>query len=220
MIDILRHFAEGLGVPPNNFNQCTHLYEVGFTLNDPQSCGSCLENKELRYKKCNQVVLHVDVNDRTSIYAVSWDTILKTLNNRNKEGQRCDYVLCGEDKIVFCELTCTEASKMDPFVNSSGKQRGKRATARDQIKETIELMGMHPVLWENILIKQKKEGIVAWRDSSANESVTIDNKAARNMKVFTDTPSNSQPKIIFEEKICGVVFQILQVKYPNHYVWN
>lgn len=220
MIDILWHFAEGLGVPSNHFDQCTHLYEDSFTLNDPQSCCSCLENKELKYRNCNQVVFNVDVNDRTGVYAVSWETILKSVDNRNKVGRRCDYVLCGENKIVFCELTCTEASKMDPFFNSSGKRRGKRAEARDQIRGTIELMGTQLVLWENILIKQKKEGIIAWRDSSMNESVAIDNKVVQNMKIFMDTPSNMKPKIIFEEKICDVVFYIHQVKYPNPYIWN
>lgn len=41
---------------------------------------------------------------------------------------------------------------------------GKRAVAISQIFETISLMAKHDVLWNNILTRYEKRGIIGWRE--------------------------------------------------------
>lgn len=214
MIDLIRNFIVYLGGEVEVVDNHSVVYHNDFELSDSGACADCLD-KNVSRVGCSQVVMNITLNnDLVTVF--SWDKILRDINYTI--GKRCDYILSGENKIIFCELTCSESYVMNPYFNTRGQKNGKRAIAISQIFDTISLMTKHEVLWNNILTKHEKSGVIGWREYDGSSSV-INNKASKNMQIFMKTPSSMSSQITSEQIVAGVKFQIHTIKYPTKYVW-
>jgi hypothetical protein len=215
MIDLFRNFIVSLGGTKEVVDKHKIVYHNDFELYDSRACVDCL-SKNVSRIGCDQVVMSITLKNNDLVTVFSWEQILREINYTI--GKRCDYILSGENKIIFCELTCSESYWMNPYTNGRGKQAGKRAIAISQIFDTICLMTKHDVLWTNILTKYEKYGVIGWRENDDSSNM-IKNKASRNMQIFMKTPSSTSSQITSEQTVAGVKFQIRTVKYPTKYIW-
>ena len=215
MIDLFRNFVVQLGGVEEVVDKHNVVYHNDFELRDTKACNECL-TKNVSRSGCCQVIMNITLNNKDWVTVISWEQILKDINYTI--GKRCDYILSGENKIIFCDLTCSESSVMEPYTNTRGQHAGKRAVAIDQIFETISLMTKHEVLWNNILTRYEKRGVIGWREYDDTPNISA-NKAARNMQTFMKTPSSMKLQITSEQIVASVKFQIHTIKYPTKYVW-
>jgi hypothetical protein len=216
MIGLLKNYLISKGCTEDDLSCNCQIYTDDFTLSDQSPCVKCLVTKPER-SSCDRVVLSVSIKNNESVHLIGWENIINKLER--VYSKRCDYILSGDRKVVFCELTCSASSRMDPFEDNNSPKIGKRAYAIEQIRQTIEFISLDEVLWMHIITRPMKIGIIGWRDYNELETAAYKNNAQQNMEMFMRTPSSEKLEIIARQVISGQEFSIHQVKYPRQYIW-
>ncbi|MBQ0044829.1 MAG: hypothetical protein KBT05_07395, partial [Bacteroidales bacterium] len=54
-----------------------------------------------------------------------------------QSGKKCDLMLVSEDKVVFCDMTCSMSKYISPYKMKDGQLKiGKRNTVKQQVEKT------------------------------------------------------------------------------------
>ncbi len=190
-----------------------------FTMSDTRACGRCQELKPERHE-CNNEILKVN-NNGHEIAVVNWE---KYVGQFGKEIKRCDLLMTesGEShgRIVFCDLCCYEEKYVEP--NEGIHPEGKRAYARDQMKQSIEVLLKEPDTEHFVLTYPDKVCLFAWRDYNVpEEPVSATRRDARaNVLAFATIVSAMETEMTSHHTIMNHAFTFKQIKYPAEFVWE
>lgn len=204
---------------PLSYSETTHTNN--FVLTDKKSCVPA-KNKHLpKCDTCEEDVLYVDTN--TPVNVLDFEAFVKQFDKTKAEfkGNRCDILLydINEDierpRIVFCELTCTNALYVES--NNGIYADGKRARAYKQIKNSIEDLLNVFLLGETILNYPSKIGLFGWREERYND---INDEAVSNMASFSMTPSEENPLLYNDVYVMEHNFTFIQIKHQTHFEWS
>lgn len=224
-------FPRHYGVDPNMVNVPIERIQEPFSKADGKACNDAAS---IRYNEkgvfdkyrevcsaCDKVVLKVD-NKGHEITIVEFENYINSLPNNQIAESRCDLLMTDgypHNKIVFCDLCCYDEKYIEP--NSGHRSEGKRAFARKQMEESIEMFMGVDVLNLYILTYPEKVCLFAYRAYNAIQKPV---KAQRgnvenNMQAMMVTPSSVSGSIVTENKVMNHNFIFVQNKYPTVYNW-
>lgn len=113
-----------------------------FSLADSKACGDCQKFTPEHETDCDKVVIYVDTNEH-NVECIQLEQFIDNYANLKaiSSGKKCDLLLVDEEKIVFCDMTCSNAKYIGPYIMKDGtKKIGKRNTVREQIENSISLL--------------------------------------------------------------------------------
>lgn len=228
---LLKNIFPGyLGIDSEKVNVPIEYVQLPFEKADAKACGDVANvryNKESSFNKyrdacseCDKVVLKVD-NRGHKITIVQFENYINSLPDRGF-GKRCDLLMTdGIDhkKIVFCDLCCYDERYIGP--DTKNQKEGKRAFARKQLENSIEMFMNVDLLNHYILTFHEKVCLFAYRSynniQQAVEATRGD--AEKNMQALMASPSSISGSIVSESKIMNHNFTFVQNKYPAIYNW-
>lgn len=211
MIDIILGsiFAIEAGIDSKDFTVPIEQKDSPFTLTDIKSCLACHQMPtRVDRKDCNEEILKIN-NNGVVIDVVRFEQFINQFAEL-KDYQRCDLVMAdsGDEhkKIVFCDLCCYEEKYVEP--NNGAYPEGKRAKARQQMKQSVKLLiSNSSTTAVNLFTYAEKVCLFAWRDynSSMNEPIVHERgNVLSNMQSFIHVPSTSAKQLHWEEpELCG-----------------
>lgn len=129
---------------------------------DPKACLDCKEQTPEGEEPCDKVVLKCFSSDK-EVEKIELESFLDNYANLQAmpTKSRCDLLFVGEDKIVFCEMTCSLPKYIERFRMKDGTvQMGKRSIARKQLTGSISLLMNVPEIASEISTKSQKGCIV------------------------------------------------------------
>ena len=171
---------------------------------------------------CHHVVLQVD-NNGQDITVVEFEKYVDSLPNKIINGQkRCDLLMTdGEphNKIVFCDLCCYDEKYIGP--NDGKFPNGKRAEARKEMEESVEMLLRVQLLDHYILTYPNKVCLFAYKSyNPVKQPVMAQRGNARaNMQAMLTTASSISGQVITTEQIMNHNFTFVQNKYASIYIW-
>jgi hypothetical protein len=207
---------------PKEINVDIEEKTVPFVLSDTKSCSICQGNPKNKDRSdCNREILKIN-NNGIKLNIVNYE---KYINQFNLDTNKCDYIITESgkihEKIVFCELTCSNEVYVEP--NEGIYPEGKRARARKQLTESLKHFVLQQKITEQYLLTfPKKICIFGWRDYEAIKN-TIDNEINRNlenMQIFKTMSNLISNDIQISEEIMDYGFKFIQIKYPTEYNWK
>lgn len=193
-----------------------------FVLSDANSCNICNENPKTKYRTdCNREILKIN-NSEVPLIIVNYE---KYISQFNISTGKCDYIITERgnlhEKIVFCELTCSNEIYVEP--NDGIYPEGKRAKARKQMTESIKhFVSQQGVIEQYILTFPEKICIFGWRDYEATNN-SNDEEVKRNlgnMQIFKKISDKITQDVQIEDNIMNHGFKFVQIKYPTEYKWR
>ncbi len=192
-----------------------------FALSDAKSCADCKRKRPSR-AGCDENVVKVDSHG-AEIVVVQFEEYLAQFKSLNSEA-RCDLLMAESreegNKVVFCDLCCYDEKYVEP--NSGKYPEGKRAKARQQMRQSVELLcRADNVTKIRLLTYSEKVCLFAWRDPNIPDEPAIPARgnARANMQVFGSVVSNMTAQATTHRQILAHGFTFMQIKYPSSYVW-
>lgn len=190
-----------------------------FSYNDNKACSDCKCSSPDAEANCNHVVLHCDTGGK-DVEVIELEEFLNHYSGLKAlpSGRRCDLLMTGQDKVVFCDMTCSKAKYIAPFIMSDGTEKiGKRNTVRGQIESSINILVNVPEIATEINGKNDKIALFSYREKPSKETDDFDNRILTQMNKLNaiDTSLSSEP--MFSPLDNGFLFT--EVKYPNTYSW-
>lgn len=223
-------FPRHYGIDPNMVNVPIEHIQSPFTKVDAKACNDAANiryNKECVFNKyrdvcsiCDRVVLKVD-NNGHEITIVEFENYINSLPS-TIIGNRCDLLMTDgitHNKIVFCDLCCYDEKYIGP--NAGDHPEGKRAFARKQMENSIEMFMNVEVLNHYILTYPEKVCLFAYRTYNAIQQPVRAQRGnvENNMQAMMVTPSSVSGRIVTEANIMKHNFTFVQNKYPAVYNW-
>lgn len=185
------------------------LYPTLHSLYDSKACNGCtLEHRICGEEQCVLKFQNEEIVEMTNIedFLLQFDG-LKMASLKEK----CDFMFCNNvNKVVFCDMSCTQSKYVEPYLCQGEKKSGKRAKAYSQIESVIGKFMEVPALKTYIDNMNEKIGLFALRE----KDVIVTSDVERNMQVFKMSSKNNE---MFVDMRDG--FRFVIVKYPNVYHW-
>ena len=185
-----------------------------FSLTDPLACASCPSSAG-----CDHRVLDVATNTPVDVFAI--DELMSILPQSAKTGlKNCDYMMCdGIDlyavrRIAFCDLNCGNEAYINPGTSSKYPQ-GKREYAVGQMIGMATFLSGDDMLSHFILTATSRRFVFGVR---INNTTPV-NPAAASMKAFMRTPSSRALSLQSAQRIAGLGFSYVEVRYPAALNW-
>jgi hypothetical protein len=191
-------------------------YSSDFTVTDKKSCTDCKNKTPDSYNQCyDKIVLKVSTTEKVKL--ISLENYFQQYSNKKGiiSGGTCDYLLYGQDKIVFAELTCCRPIYLYSRIVNGKLKEGKRSKVEKQIGDTIERLSVCPKISERIASYNEKIAIFSLRKKES----AFDN---------TDEvikPMNSFMRMTNEQTTNGIAqqmengFKFIINEYPQSYQW-
>ena len=133
-------------------------------------------------------------------------------------GKKCDLLLVSGDKIVFCDMTCSKAKYIEPYVMQNGTEKiGKRNTVRKQISNSISLLSNVPEIASEIDTKTKRIALFAYRVKDVSCNDAFDYKVKKNMQEFGKMVDRMVKEPMYSDMGNGFLFT--EIQYPDTFVW-
>lgn len=223
MIDTLlgRLYPELYNIDPNRVNVYIEVCDGIVDLNDPKACANCLRIRPNRFA-CDKVNFRFDTSG-IPVKIVNFEQYANQFDNTPAAMKdRCDYIMVegtsGHDKIIFCDLTCSEEKYVNP--NDGKYSLGKRAKAFEQMKRSLERLLQESLTKQYILTFPEKVCLFGWRDYMVPDAKPQRGNAVNNMLAFVNTPSAKSGTLTQIKYEVGYGFNFVQVKYPTVYKWK
>ena len=192
-------------------------YSSAFSRGDVKvACHICKTSPDT----CDKVVLNCDTRGET-VEVLDLESFLNSFNGLKAlpSKRKCDLLLSNERKIVFCDMTCSQAKYIDSFLMSSTnvEKIGKRMTALCQLRESLTVLHNVPEVAAEIDSKEEKVVLFAFRSKSTSDMTELDQQVAKSMASF-----NNMSSVLSEDNFSFDVpfgFVYSEVMYPDSYVW-
>lgn len=190
-----------------------------FSIVDPKACEDCKKFTPEHETDCDKVVIYVDSNEH-NVECIQLERFIDNYANLKAipSGKKCDLLLMDEDKIVFCDMTCSNAKYIDPYRMKDGTEKiGKRNSVRKQIENSITLLLNVPAIASKMKEKSSRIGLFAYRIKDIPIDDNFDCKVKASMRSFMANVDRSSTEPMFSDMGYGFLF--MEVKYPNIFVW-
>lgn len=190
-----------------------------FSFNDIKACNSCKTYSPEVEKGCEKVVFTCN-SGKNKVETIQLEKFIDNYANLKMipSGKKCDLLLVGERKIVFCEMTCSRPKYIVPYRMKDGTEKiGKRNTVRGQIENSITLLQSVPEISAEISVKAEKIALFAYREKPEVKKDDFDSQLTSKMKSFDAVGKAFEKEQMFSDMSNGFMFT--EVKYPNVYLW-
>lgn len=187
---------------------------------DLKACLNCNNAIPEGGASCDKVVLICNSSDK-EVEKIELESFLDNyakLQALQKIG-RCDLLFVGDDKIVFCDMTCSRSKYIEMFNRKDGTvQMGKRNIARKQLTDSISLLMNVPEIAGEISVKSQKVALFAYREKESELNDDLDKMTLRRMRSFIGIDrSGAIDNLMYSDIDYG--FHFAEVKYPQIYIW-
>lgn len=190
-----------------------------FSLSDPKACADCKKYTQEKESGCDKTVANIN-SDVCEVEVIQYEAFVDNYANLKAipNGKKCDILLVGDSKIVFCDLTCSKAKYIEPYVMQDGTEKtGKRDTVKKQIANSISLLLKVPEIASSIDLKNKKIALFAYRTKDDTHGDDFDRGVVSKMQSFSMTTDKLVKEPMFSEISNGFLFT--EIKYPESYLW-
>ena len=189
------------------------------SFSDSKACTQCVKWNPQMEKDCERVVLLCDSGNQM-VETIELEAFIDQYANLKaiSSGKKCDILMSDDEKIVFCDMSCTQVKYIDPFKMNDGTEKiGKRNTVRIQIENSISLLNGVPELAEAISTKQSKIALFAYRVKPEKNKDAFDSGVSANMKVLGSLNRNLSKTPMYSSMSNGFLFT--EIKHPDIYIW-
>ena len=189
------------------------------SFSDSKACTQCVKWNPQMEKDCERVVLLCDSGNQM-VETIELEAFIDQYANLKaiSSGKKCDLLMSDDQKIVFCDMSCTQVKYIDPFKMNDGTEKiGKRNTVRIQIENSISLLNGVPELAEAISTKQSKIALFAYRVKPEKTRDAFDSGVSANMKVLGSLNRNLSKTPMYSSMSNGFLFT--EIKHPDVYIW-
>lgn len=189
------------------------------SFSDSKACAQCVKWNPQMEKDCERVVLLCDFGNH-KVETIELEAFIDMYANLKAitSGKKCDILLSDDEKIVFCDMPCTQAKYIDRFTMADGTEKiGKRNTVRIQIENSISLLSGVPELAEAISTKQSKIALFAYRVKPEKTKEAFDSRVSASMKVLDSLKRNLSKTPMYSSMSNGFLFT--EIQYPDVYIW-
>lgn len=188
-----------------------------FALSDPKACADCNRLTPQVENSCDKIVLRCEAADQ-EIEIIELENFINNYANLKAipSGKKCDLLFINDKKVVFCDMTCSQAKYIDPFRMSDGTEKiGKRNIVRRQIENSITLLNNVPEIEDALQTRTSKIALFAYREKPKVPKDDFDAKVSTKMKTL-DIMHSSIAKIPMYSDM-GNGFLFTEVRYPDIY---
>lgn len=188
-----------------------------FTCRDPRACSDCERLSPQAATVCDGVVLSCETRSKT-VEVIELEAFLNHFIGLKAlpSGQKCDLLMEGEGVIALCDMTCSRAKYIAPFVMKDGtKKIGKRNTVKGQIENTISTLMDVPEIASAIRMKNQKIALFAYREKPDKDDEGFDGHVSMQMSRFNAIDISSFEDSMYADMEHGFLFT--EVKYPNEF---
>ena len=189
------------------------------SFSDSKACTQCVKWNPQMENDCERVVLLCDSGNQM-VETIELEAFIDQYANLKaiSSGKKCDLLMSDDQKIVFCDMSCTQVKYIDPFKMNDGTEKiGKRNTVRIQIENSISLLNGVPELAEAISTKQSKIALFAYRVKPEKAKDAFDSGVSANMKVLGSLNRNLSKTPMYSSMSNGFLFT--EIKHPDVYIW-
>ena len=189
------------------------------SFSDSKACTQCVKWNPQMEKDCERVVLLCDSGNQM-VEIIELEAFIDQYANLKaiSSGKKCDLLMSDDEKIVFCDMSCTQVKYIDLFKMNDGTEKiGKRNTVRIQIENSISLLNGVPELAEAISTRQSKIALFAYRVKPEKTKDAFDSGVSANMKVLGSLNRNLSKTPMYSNMSNGFLFT--EIKYPDVYIW-
>ena len=189
------------------------------SFSDSKACTQCVKWNPQMEKDCERVVLLCDSGNQM-VEIIELEAFIDQYANLKaiSSGKKCDLLMSDDEKIVFCDMSCTQVKYIDPFKMNDGTEKiGKRNTVRIQIENSISLLNGVPELAEAISTRQSKIALFAYRVKPEKTKDAFDSGVSANMKVLGSLNRNLSKTPMYSSMSNGFLFT--EIKHPDVYIW-
>ena len=189
------------------------------SFSDSKACTQCVKWNPQMENDCERVVLLCDSGNQM-VETIELEAFIDQYANLKaiSSGKKCDLLMSDDEKIVFCDMSCTQVKYIDPFKMNDGTEKiGKRNTVRIQIENSISLLNGVPELAEAISTKQSKIALFAYRVKPEKTKDAFDSGVSANMKVLGSLNRNLSKTPMYSSMSNGFLFT--EIKHPDVYIW-
>lgn len=189
------------------------------SFSDSKACTQCVKWNPQMEKDCERVVLLCDSGNQM-VEIIELEAFIDQYANLKaiSSGKKCDLLMSDDEKIVFCDMSCTQVKYIDPFKMNDGTEKiGKRNTVRIQIENSISLLNGVPELAEAISTRQSKIALFAYRVKPEKTKDAFDSGVSANMKVLGSLNRNLSKTQMYSSMSNGFLFT--EIKHPDVYIW-
>ncbi len=204
---------------PKKASASSDLVRGGKSFADEKACFDCKRCTPDAESTCDKVVFVCDTGE-SEVEAVALEDFLNNYNNLKSipSREKCDLLLVGDEKIVFCEMTCSKAERIAPFKGEDGEQKiGKRNYARKQLGNSIKLLVDVEEIGKEILAKKDRIALFAYREKPETKKDELDTLVMTQMKGLNIVGDKVSSETMYSDMENG--FQFAEIKYPNVYRW-
>lgn len=187
---------------------------------DTKACLDCRKHTPDEESACDKIVLKCFSSDK-GVEKIELESFLDNYANLQdvQKKSRCDLLFVGDDKIVFCDMTCSRAKYIEMFNRKDGTvQMGKRNIARKQLTGSISLLMNVPEIAGEISVKSQKVALFAYREKESELNDDLDKMTLRRMRSFIGIDRSGAIDNLMYSDI-GYGFLFAEVKYPQIYIW-
>lgn len=186
---------------------------------DSKACDDCRRHDYELATACDNVVLKCDSSGQL-VEVIEFEqfidqySYLKALPSKRK----CDLLLVGNEKIVFCDMTCSRAKYIGTYVMSNGNSKiGKRMVAMEQIRSSVGLLLAVPEIANDISMKKERIALFAYRMKPNSIKDGFDSNVSKSMSSLSlvERKILQQPMYID----IGNGFMFTEICYPETYIW-
>lgn len=192
-------------------------YHGSFSCRDEKACATCSIKTPAIAENCSDGVLICDAGVE-DVEVIEFEKFIDNYNHlkSNPSKSRCDLLMTSKEKIVFCDMTCSNPKYIDKFTRSDGGvHMGKRYEARKQIENSINLLMPIPEIGRAIKNKSNKIALFAYRQKSTDLKDAFDREVTSGIRVMCR--ENKDKDQMFSVMPNGFLFT--EVSYPDVYRW-
>lgn len=190
-----------------------------FSFSDSKACADCHRISPEMEGDCDKVVLRCDSYDK-EVEAIELEAFIDNYANLKaiRSGKKCDLLLVDDNKVVFCDMTCSLAKYIAPFKMADGTEKiGKRNTVRRQIGNSITLLVNVPEIASVINTKSSRVALFAYREKPEKKKDAFDTSVTARMKSLDIMSSTISKTPMYSEMDNGFTFT--EVRNPIIYSW-
>lgn len=190
-----------------------------FSLADSKACGDCQKFTPEHETDCDKVVINVDSGEH-NVECIQLEQFIGNYANLKSisSGKKCDLLLVDDERIVFCDMTCSKAKYIDPYMMKDGTEKiGKRNSVRKQIENSISLLQNVPEIASEIKGKSSRRSLFAYRVKDVPIDDNFDSKVKVGMQSFIVNVDKISKEPMLSDMDNGFLF--IEIKYPDIFIW-
>lgn len=195
----------------------SRIYTGKFSCRDEKACVSCSIKTPNQAKNCSDGVLSCDAGVE-DVEVIEFEKFIDNYNHLKSIPlkSRCDLLMTSKEKIVFCDMTCSNPKYIDKYTRSDGSVHlGKRYDARIQIENSINLLMPIPEIGCAIKNKSDKIALFAYREKPTELKDGFDREVTLGIRALCK--ENKDKDQMFSVMANGFLFT--EVSYPDVYRW-